>query len=174
MAFDNNRRGICRYTLGSGVTYDVLARLGPLGQPYLLANFKQAGLPLPDGVNEEQDLFKSAPEEIRREHSLHLIGANDTDRWTEVFENLRGRNAMLVIFTLKPRDELVQGLRLYWAWYSKPQTLKMVFHEGSEHLTKGLMTGVEAVLLEASCDEGWLLYVRPGVALNWDQIMVKG
>jgi hypothetical protein len=168
------RHGIRVYSIKSDTTYNVLARLSPLGQPCLVANFKQAGTPLPKGVRAEDDLFAKAPEEIRREHSLHLIGSDDAAPWLEVFENLRGRDALAVMFTKKPREELLQGLRPYWGWYSKPQTVKMVFEQGPENLAKGLMTGVEAVLLEIPAEKGWLLYVRPGVELNWEQIMAEG
>jgi hypothetical protein len=165
--------GIRVCDVGSILNYETIARLSSFGQPYLVANLEQAGLPLPTGVQADDDLFSQAPEEIRREHSLHLIGPDDRTTWHELIEKLRDKGALVVIFSKKSRDELVKDLRLYWAWYARPQTVKMVFEQGSENLAKGLMTGVEAVLTATAAAEGWSLYARPGLEVNLDELLGK-
>lgn len=157
---------LCRYTLPhSRNVYDVVGELAQRWTPVLAVNFKKAGVQLRPGMEADSDLYRDAPESVRREHSLHLIGPEDNEAWLEVFEEFRSRGTLIVIFTDKSRGELVDGLRLYLAWYAQPGTLKIQLEEGSAHLTKGIMTFVKAILLHAISGDDGIIYLPPDVEL---------
>jgi hypothetical protein len=142
--------------------YDLLARLGRGCGAVLVCNFNKLRLPLPPGIAADDDLYRDAPAEIRESHSLHFVAPEDIENWLELVEELRARGPLIILFTRKGRKELLEGLKPYLAWYADPGVLQVQFAEGSERLAQGLMTGVEALLLQTSIERGWRLYVPPG------------
>jgi hypothetical protein len=147
----------------SSNVYDVLSTLGERWEPLLAANFRNAGLMSPAWLEANADLYRDFPDFVRREHSLHVIGREAGEPWLEVFEEFRASNDLIVVFSNKSRDELLDGLNLYLAWYAQPSTLKIALDEGSAHLARGLMTGIKAILLQRAAGEGWNVYFPPGV-----------
>ncbi len=165
------------YSLCVAATYEVFGKLESFGTPFLVANFKQIGMPLPVGVRGEDDLLARAPQEIRSENSLHLIGPNDVASWIELFEVFRGHNALIVVFSANSRDQLIEAVGVYWGWYVSPQTVKLVFEEGPNRLIKEVANGTRAIMVgeayEDSCrvyslldlplDEGGVTLSLPGI-----------
>ncbi len=151
----------------SGPTmYDALARLTQLGNPCILANFKRAGIPLPDGLRADDDLYAHAPEEIRREHSMHLVTLETGEKWLELVEELRARDALCMVFSTCEPAELLSKLKLYLAWFAEPRILSMQLRQGSRELAKGVMESLEAILVTAPGPADWSVYLRSDVDIE--------
>ena len=135
----------------------------------LFVNFRRAKTALPEWLSEKDDLYSETPQEVRDVQSLHAIGDRDLNEQWELAESLKGRDACVWVFSSLPQDELLKGLKLYLAWYARPSLLKMQFEQGSKELAKGLLTGVDVVVLQVPGDEEYHVFANPEATIDWSE-----
>ncbi len=133
----------------------------------LFVNFRRAKTELPEWLSEMDDLYAEAPQEVRQIHSLHAVGDRDLDEMWKLADSLKERDACVWVFSKLERDELLKGLKLYLAWYARPSLLKMQFEQGSKELAKGLLTGVDVVVLQVPGDEEYHVFANPEATIDW-------
>lgn len=174
LPFIESRTGpaIARYasTEPPSDTLDLVRRLGTGMNVFLAANFKACGLPLPAGLDENDDAYAEAPAVVRNEHSLHVVAFDALPGGTESVEALRQQGGLMVLFTKLDRAALMEELKFYWAWFARPATLRMQFEEGSEFLAEKLFSGLHAVLIEAEPGKGWIVYANPKNTPDWQAV----
>lgn len=135
----------------------------------LFVNFQRAKAALPDWLSEQDDLYAVAPQEVREDNSLHVVGDRELDELWNLAESLKDRDACVWVFSSFPHDELLKGLKLYLAWYARPSLLKMQFEQGSKELAKGLLTGVDVVVLQVPGDEEYHVFANPEATIDWNE-----
>ena len=135
----------------------------------LFVNFRRAKTALPEWLSEQDDLYAEAPQEVREVHSLHAVGDRDLDELWKLADSLKNRDACVWVFSSLSREELLKGLKLYSAWYARPSLLKMQFEQGSKELAKGLLTGVDVVVLQVPGDEEYHVFANPEATIDWDE-----
>lgn len=135
----------------------------------LFVNFRRAKTALPEWLSEKDDLYAEAPPEVRDVHSLHAVGDRDLDELWKLMESLKNRDACVWVFSSLPHDELLKGLKLYLAWYARPSLLKMQFEQGSKELAKGLLTGVDVIVLQVPGDEEYHVFANPEATIDWNE-----
>ena len=135
----------------------------------LFVNFRRAKTELPTWLIEKDDLYAEAPREVREVYSLHAVGDRDLDELLELAESLKDRDACVWVFSSLVRNELFKGLKLYLAWYARPSLLKMQFEQGSKELAKGLLTGVDVVVLQVPGDEEYHVFANPEATIDWSE-----
>ena len=135
----------------------------------LFVNFRRAKTALPEWLSEDDDLYAEAPQEVREVYSLHAVGDRSLDELWKLAESLKDRDACVWVFSSLPQDELLKGLKLYLAWYARPSLLKMQFEQGSKELAKGLLTGVDVVVLQVPGDEEHHLFANPDASIDWNE-----
>jgi len=175
--------GIARYT---GVLDDdsrqlLVAAMGQPQQAMLAANFKRAALPLPNGLAEEADLLKSAPESIRQTDSLHLLSADDligeesspsdhrAHQLWETFQTLSQQDAATFLLATLSCEELAAAIKMHVGWFSRPSTLQTFFMSGSPELRKSLIKNVRAALLISGGSQ-WTMYANREQASSWQEL----
>lgn len=141
--------------------------LGQKRNSYVLANFKAAQLPCPSHLMAEEDLFFNAPAEIRNEYSLHCRQATSIETLLQIYEPLRAKDAAVVLFSELSREELLQKLKFYFAWFSKPSSLKFHLQEGTSDLTGKLLEPVHCVFAEPKGGNGWWCVSSKEKAPDW-------
>lgn len=135
----------------------------------LFVNFRRAKTALPEWLSEKDDLYAEAPQEVREAHSLHAVGDRSLNELWALAESLKSRDACVWVFSSLPQDELLKGLKLYLAWYARPSLLKMQFEQGSKELAKGLLTGVDVVVLQVPGDEEYHVFANPEATIDWNE-----
>ena len=144
--------------------HQILAEFRQSWGLFMAVNFKHNRLPIPPSVSNSNNLCQDAPESICRQHSLHLIASDGSEEWQKLADAFAERGALAVIFTDLSRDDLIKGLKLYLAWYAQPASLRIQLDQGSDHLRRGIMTGVKALLLQTTPNSDWVVYLPPGVS----------
>ena len=164
--------GIARYASAEDTAdaMDVVRRLGAGMNVFLAANFKACGLPLPEGLAENDDAYAEAPAVVRNEHSLHVVALDDLPGGDETVEALRQQGGLIVLFSKLDRAAMMEELKFYLAWFARPATLRMQFEDGSEYLAEKLFSGLHAVLIEAAPGQGWIVYANPKTTADWQAV----
>lgn len=120
------------------------------GRTVILAvNRQHARIQLPFPLAEGQDLFGSAPPEIRRMHSLHMLPISEEGglEHSEIVQSILEADAGMLLISSKSLPELIESKRLFWAWFAKPSLLRFQVQEGSDQLARQLMADLEVIIL---------------------------
>ncbi len=116
---------------------------------YLLANFRRANLPPPDGSPPEADCFLRSPPEIREADSLHLFTLDCTKPKPQLLSTLATADAGMTIFSDQEGEKLMAGQQILWAWFARPSLLVSQLMNGSADLAMRLMELPQIVLVES-------------------------
>ena len=138
-------------------------------QIFVLANYTAAGIKKPESLADGSDLFHSAPEEIRDEHSLFLLAAKNADSAWQDYEPLRGSDAALIGFCTKSKEEVLKDLKFHFAWFSKPSILKFQMQDGTKQLVQQLLNVFDCVFAEDK-DRSWWVAASENKCEDFQQV----
>lgn len=147
----------------------VVDRLATKRVATLFVDFRRAELALPEGMNETEDLFAEAPDEVRAEYSLYAVSNPDLNKLWNLAEQVKERETCVWVFSALPVGDLLKGLKFFFAWYARPNVLMMQLEHGPKALVKGLLSGVQVVLVDVPGDEDYHLFASPEVAIDWNE-----
>ena len=138
---------------------------------FLLVNYRHGGLERPESVDGSSDLFAKAPEDIRDQHSLHLIPLpNANPHEFDNYQSLKDADAVSILFSKKSQDELTDDIKFVFSWFVQPSILKFHLTNGTPHLAKQILAAVDAVLAEPPNEEGWWLIANPDNCPGWEEL----
>ena len=145
----------------------VVKWLGRKRTAMLFVDFRRTELSLPMGLSEKDDLFAEAPEDVRKEYSLHAVSDADLGRLWGLAEQIGERDTCVWVFSDLPVRDLLAGLKVYLAWYARPSVLRTQLEHGPKALAKGLLSGVHAVLLDVPGDEDYHVFGSQEIPIDW-------
>jgi hypothetical protein len=134
---------------GRAAWLQVASRLQAARAGYLLANFRKANLPLPNGVLPEADCFSGAPAEIRDTDSMHVFTLDCRRPKASLVDTLADADAGMTIFSDHDTERLMIGQQILWAWFARPTLLVNQLTHGSTDLAARLLELPQIVLIEA-------------------------
>ncbi len=134
---------------------------------HLLINYKAAQQALPNWLAAEDDLFESAPTEIRQEHSLHLVTGQDLQQTQQLFLGLSERDAVTCVLTDKPPADFLREKQLFMAWFARPSLLGFHLAQASAEFVGRLMSNLHGVLTKPPGKNSWSLTANPSLAPDW-------
>ena len=147
----------------------VVEWLGKKRTAALFVDFRRTELSLPTGLSEKDDLFAEAPEDVRDEYSLHAVSDADLGKLWDLADQVRERDTCVWVFSDLPVRDLLNGLKVYLAWYARPSVLRAQLEHGPKRLVNGLLSGVHAVLLDVPGDEDYHVFANPEIPINWSE-----
>lgn len=145
---------------GANISQALRALCGP---DFLVAtvNHVQLGWTIRDLASQGEDLFASAPEEIRATDSLHLevISIDEFEQKQSALAAGMKGNAVCLLITSKPLEDLIRDKRSVWAWFARPENLKFHMFHGSEYLRNLILSDLFCVILaDDSQEDRYLLF----------------
>jgi len=118
---------------------DMLLQLFTQLPTILFANFRAAEMDPPAVSVAGSDLFETAPDEIREEHSLHAI-INGTPRERMEWVNLLSdKDAIIVAIPAGDSQKCLANSRLFGGWFVRPSILEVTLTRGSRCLCEQLL-----------------------------------
>jgi len=118
---------------------DMLLQLFTQLPTILFANFRAAAMDPPAASVAGSDLFETASDEIREEHSLHaIINGNPRERMEWV--NLLGdKDAIIVAIPVGDVQKCLAESKLFGGWFVRPSILEVTLARGSRCLCEQLL-----------------------------------
>jgi hypothetical protein len=113
-------------------------------------------------TNASDDLFSSAPEEIRGVHSLEFgrIQATQPEFLKELEPKILDSDTFVILISRAPSDAVLQAKKISWAWFAKPTLLQFHLQNGSETLLRLLMDGLDSILVSKRGSKDLWLYTK--------------
>ncbi len=152
--FDGGRGTKCR---------EMASRLAERLPMYLVANFGTAGVPVPDGLGDLNDLLLDASDSSLTRRKLMMIAPDDEADRFQLLDELLGHDAVCCVYSAEPRETVVETLRAAAVSYSSPSVLDGQLSSCPRQFCRSLLLNVDALLIESPTRCGWTIYGDPPV-----------
>ena len=115
---------------------------------YFAVNRKRLGDQVDLADLESEDLFESAPEEIRATDSLSVTPVDLNQGTDEVQRLIQAARKDAASFIVSPLDHqgLLESQKLFWAWYARPSLLHFHLTKGSQELASKLLVDIRCLV----------------------------
>ena len=141
----------------------VLAALRPHGAPLVFANFIAAGVEPPAALDAGDDLYESAPPEVRAEHSLHAVRPGSVVDTLRTHALLRGKDAEVWAVPRGSADDCLAAAKLFVAWLARPSVLDFALRESPPEFCEQLLVPFRCLLIPPPVDDGaFAAWAAPG------------
>lgn len=129
--------------------------------PLLMVNGKLGGDKVPAWVLREPDWYQAAPEEIRDEHSLHVLAERSIDELWEVYEPLDTEGVATWAFSRSTPQSVLAQAQIYLAWFARPGILEQSLQHGSNTFVENLFQPFWCFCFRPANGGAWVFIGRP-------------
>lgn len=156
--------GVLEWSPDDGSDWPMRALIDQLSSPLcplLIVNGKLAGDKVPAWVLREPDWYQAAPEEVRNEHSLHVLAERPIDELWEVYEPLHADGVATWAFSRGATQTVMSQAQIYLAWFARPGVLEQSLRRGSEMLVEGLFRPFWGFCFRPAGGGDWVYFGKP-------------
>jgi len=146
---------------------DMLRKLTAIHDVVLLANFRHAGVPVPDADIAGDDLFQHAPDEVRALYSLHAISNDFADQQPEFRMVIQNSDSAIWIVPEADAATCLKDAKLHLAWFARPSVLELTLCNSPAGFCAALMKPFRAIVFFFfNFTECWVIYTKAGFEIS--------